>query len=438
MACDILILSNGPGEISTWVRPAVAALRAVAADVVVRISVVLSPCANASGREAAIAAALPGVDRVQAAADFFPFLLRGRTAANWDWHPRGVVLFLGGDQIYPVLIGKRLGYPIVVYAEWEGRWPRWVDYFACMNSQAVAKAAVRWRSKYQVIGDLMADIAIDPTLTQSVRHRLGLSPDQELIGLMPGSKPAKLSLGLPFCLATATAIHSQRPQTAFVIPVAPMLALETLAGFADPAQNPDTALFEGCTTAELIDSADSLPHLRTATGLEIWLWPSQPAYDLMSQFQLCLTTVGANTAELGALAIPMMVLLPTQKLEVMKAWDGLPGLLANLPLVGNGVARGINRLALSQIYRQGRLFAWPNLWAGRAVVPELIGPIRPQQVAHQAIAYLSHPEDLAAIAQDLRSLRGEGGAAARLATVVMAALDHHHHNGLSRRHSEVG
>ncbi|MBU6229426.1 MAG: lipid-A-disaccharide synthase [Cyanobacteria bacterium REEB459] len=423
MACDILILSNGPGEISTWVRPVVAALRVLLPDAgAVRISVVLSPCANACGREAAMAAALPGVDRVQAAADFFPFLLRGKTADNWDWHTQGVVLFLGGDQLYSVLIGKRLGYRIVVYAEWKGRWPRWVDGIACMNHQVVAAASPRWRSKYEVIGDLMADIVVDPTLVQPVRDRLGLSPDQELIGLMPGSKPAKLSLGLPFCLATAAAIHRQRPQTVFVIPVAPMLTLETLAQFANPDANPDTLLFEGCTTAELVATADRLPRLRTATGLEVWLWPSQPAYDLLSQVRLCLTTVGANTAELGALAVPMLVLLPTQKLEVMKAWDGLPGLLANLPLVGDGLARGMNRLILAQIYRQGRLFAWPNLWAGRAIVPELIGPLQPHQVATQVIDYLNHPEQLAAMTTDLQSLRGPGGAAARLATLVVTAL----------------
>jgi lipid-A-disaccharide synthase len=38
---------------------------------------------------------------------------------------------------------------------------------------------------------------------------------------------------------------------------------------------------------------------------------------------LCLTTVGANTAELGSLAVPMIVLLPTQQLDAMRAWDGL-------------------------------------------------------------------------------------------------------------------
>ena len=54
---DILILSNGPGEVTTWVRPVVKALREKLGHnrEQVRISVVLSPCPNASGKEAAIA-----------------------------------------------------------------------------------------------------------------------------------------------------------------------------------------------------------------------------------------------------------------------------------------------------------------------------------------------------------------------------------------------
>jgi lipid-A-disaccharide synthase len=50
---DILILSNGPGEVTTWVRPVVKALRAELGNdrLQVRISVILSPCPHASGKE---------------------------------------------------------------------------------------------------------------------------------------------------------------------------------------------------------------------------------------------------------------------------------------------------------------------------------------------------------------------------------------------------
>lgn len=420
---DILILSNGPGEISTWVRPVVQALREKLPDSnQVRISVVLSPCANASGREAEMARSLPGVDRVQGPEHFFSFLLSCKTAENWDWHPHGVVLFLGGDQIYPVVIGKRLGYRTVLYAEWDARWHRWIDRFGCMTANIVAAAPEEFRGKCEVIGDLMADVQADGEAQRVVGDRLNLLPNHDLIGIMPGSKKNKLSVGLPFCLGVAETIHRLRPQTQFVIPVAPMLSLEALAQFADAAQNPDIRLFEGATTAELSEAESALPCLRTPSGLEVLLWPTHPAYDVMSQLQFCITTVGANTAELGSLGVPMMVLLPTQKLEVMKAWDGIPGLLANLPLVGDGFARVINRLILRQIYKEGRLFAWPNIWAKRQIVPELIGPLKPQAIGAQVVSYLENPEALRAMRQDLRSVRGAAGASTKLAAMVLEEL----------------
>lgn len=421
--CDILILSNGPGEISTWVRPVVRSLRTVLPDHrQTRISVVLSPCANASGREADMARRLTEVDRVQGPEHFFPFLLAGKTVDDWDWRSRGVVLFLGGDQFYPVVVGRRLGYRTVVYAEWDARWHRWVDRFGCMTANIVEAAPTQFRHKCTMIGDLMADVQGNGADQEAARQALALNPGGDLIGLMPGSKKNKLSLGLPFALGTAEAIHRLRPQTQFVIPVAPMLSLNQLAQYADVAQNPDICLLEGATTANLIEADAVLPRLRTPSGLEVLLWQDHPAYDVMRQMRFCLTTVGANTAELGSLGIPMMVLLLTQKLEVMKAWDGIPGLLANLPLVGNGFAKLINTLILRQIYKEGRLFAWPNIWAQREIVPERIGPLKPQEVAAQVVDYLDHPETLAAIQQELRSVRGEAGAAAKLAAMVVEAL----------------
>ena len=73
---DILILSNGPGEITTWVRPVVKSLRQLLGDnsAEVRISVMLSPCPHATGKEAAIAASYVEVDRVQSSEHFINFI----------------------------------------------------------------------------------------------------------------------------------------------------------------------------------------------------------------------------------------------------------------------------------------------------------------------------------------------------------------------------
>ena len=63
---DILILSNGPGEVSTWVRPVVRSLKqlpevANGQPKKLRISVVLSPCAHAMGTEKRVVESFPEV-----------------------------------------------------------------------------------------------------------------------------------------------------------------------------------------------------------------------------------------------------------------------------------------------------------------------------------------------------------------------------------------
>ena len=232
---------------------------------------------------------------------------------------------------------------------------------------------------------------------------------------MPGSKAAKLAQGVPLTLAIAEYIHAKIPQTKFVIPVAPTLDLQTLASFADPQKNPFVKTF-GFNGACLIVPKESTQNsaLKTEKGLIVELWQENPAYDLLSQCCICLTTVGANTAELGALGVPMIVLLPTQQLDAMRSWDGLPGLLANLPGVGTYFAKVINWLVL----RRKGLLAWPNIWAQEEIVPELVGKLQPPEVGEMVLDLLEHPEKLDDMRAKLKRVRGESGAAQRIAQIV--------------------
>jgi lipid-A-disaccharide synthase len=407
---DILILSNGPGEVTTWVRPVVKALREQLGHDIsqVRISVILSPCPHASGKETAIALGYPEVDRVQAAADFWQFLLWGKTAENWDWRNQGAVVFLGGDQLFPVIIGKKLGYKTVVYAEWSARWHNFIDKFAIMKAQVAKNVSPKYIDKFTVVGDLMLEAA-ENEITSKIENP---KSQINIIGILPGSKAAKLTQGVPLTLAIAEYIHSKLPQAKFFIPVAPTLDLSTLADFAKPENNPLAKAFN-FQGADLIGD-----NLVTSTGLIVALKSENPAYHLLSQCSICLTTVGANTAELGALAVPMIVLLPTQQLDAMRSWDGLPGILANLPGVGSSFAKLINWWMI----KNKGLLAWPNIWAQAEIVPELVGKLQPETVGKMVLDLLENPEKLAAIRDKLRSVRGEGGAAEKLAILVKEEL----------------
>jgi lipid A disaccharide synthetase len=72
--------------------------------------------------------------------------------------------------------------------------------------------------------------------------------------------------------------------------------------------------------------------------------------------------------------------------------------------------------------RHHGFLAWPNISAGRAVVPERVGSITPAQIAEEAADWLGHPERLAGMRDDLRSLRGQPGAVAALAGMVQELL----------------
>ncbi|MBR8830093.1 MAG: Lipid-A-disaccharide synthase [Chroococcopsis gigantea SAG 12.99] len=402
---DVLILSNGPGEVSTWVRPVVKALRQSLRSERLRISVILSPCTHAMGTETEVVKNYPEVNRVQSPEHFFNFLFSGKTADNWDWYPQGLVVFLGGDQFFTLVIAKRLGYQSLIYGEWEARWYRWLDRFAVTSPAVRSKIPIAYRHKVEVVGDLMLDVERCDQITRD--------DNTPVIAFLPGSKPWKLSQGLPLSLATAEVIARSYPRTRFIIPVAPTLDLSALAGFADPRINPiiDRTGWRG---GVLVGQETDAPYLETPSGIKIELIKEFPAHRWLANCDLALTTVGANTAELGGLGVPMIVLLPTQQLDAMRTWDGIPGLLANLPGIGSTMAKIINRTML----KQKRLYAWPNIWAGQEIVPELLGELEPEEVGRLVISFLDDRHKLSQIRESLRKVRGESGAAAKIATIV--------------------
>lgn len=420
---DVAILSNGPGEVATWVKPVVRSLRTLApSHERLRISVMLSPCPNASGQEPVILAKYPEIDRVQSAEHFFRFLLTGKTLDDWDWHDEGVVVFLGGDQLYTLLVAKRLGYRTAVYAEWEARWVSQIDRFGVMQLGVAERTNGQYREKFAVVGDLMADVQ---TMADEAEIAAALETPEgaELVGFLPGSKPAKLGVGVPLALAIAHHIHQQRAQTHFVIGVAPNLSLDDLASYANPEINPVPAELLG-PSANLVRSTDGLAYFQIEGGPKVYLWERFPALDLFSQCALCFTTVGANTAQLGSLATPMIVMLPTQGLDNFKLWDGLPGLLVRLPGVGAIARRVINPVIIRAAQKSGKLFAWPNIWAKREVVPELFGRLTAREVGEMALDYLAHPEKLEEMRRSLRELRGPAKAADKMAKLILETVDY--------------
>ena len=419
---DLIILSNGPGEITTWVLPVVQQIHQYQDDNNInrsnlRISLILSPCPNATGNEVKLAQQIAEIDRVQGEEDFFAFLLWGKTKEDWSWFDQGLVLFLGGDQFFPLIIAKRLKYQTLIYAEWSARWYRYINKFAVMNQSLLADIPTQFHDKFTIVGDLMADVLVEDKTGD-------VAPTKQItIGLLPGSKASKLTQGVPFLMAIAEYItqHHQNKETEFVIPVAPTINKEILASYGQKKNNNFIEIL-GDVTGELIEE-NNTHYLLTSGGLKIKLITHFPCYEELKQCSLCLTTVGANTAQLGALAIPMIIVIPTYQLSAMKSWDGLPGLLANLPLVGDRFAKLINKIVINYTIENKKLYGWPNIWAKKEIVPELIGNLTVKQIGDLSLDLLNNEEKLIQMKNNLQEVRGDSGASMKITHMIFEMLN---------------
>ena len=117
----IIFVSNGPGELATWVKPLAKelhkqiALRPKVKTSSISLNLVLVPCPNANGNENLAAKSWLQFENIIKAKNFWKLLIKPKKFGSWP--SKGLVIFLGGDQFWSVLLSARLGYLHMTYAE---------------------------------------------------------------------------------------------------------------------------------------------------------------------------------------------------------------------------------------------------------------------------------------------------------------------------------
>ena len=114
----------------------------------------------------------------------------------------------------------------------------------------------------------------------------------------------------------------------------------------------------------------------------------------------------------------MIVVIPTQHILVMEAWDGLLGFIARLPILKLILGLIISLIKL----RKTGLMAWPNISAKKMIVPERIGHITTKQIAEEAIEWINSPSRLSGQRDDLQALRGNKGATQKFCQEIIKLL----------------
>ncbi len=399
----VVIISNGPGELSTWVKPVAKKLdeelkiNPFTKDKKISLRLALVPCPNATGKEYQVAQQWDCFEKIYQAKYFWKLLINPKKFSFWP--SKGIVLFLGGDQFWNVLLSARLNYKSITYAEWIARWPFWNDLIAAMSPKVKKLIPKKYQSRCKIVGDLMADIEINSKNNNPL-------PEGKWIALLPGSKKAKLIVGIPFFLEMVDHLSGINPKINFILPIAPTTNIKDFYKY-NSSKNP----IANCYNSGILEIKDSnlFPYckeLTTKKGTKILLIEKNPAHEFLSQCTLAITTVGANTAELGALTIPMIVIIPTQHILVMEAWDGFLGIIGRLP----GLKWCLGLIISLWKIKKNKFFAWPNITASRMIVPERIGKITPQEIAKEANGWIVSKEKLIRQKEDLKALRGKPGA----------------------------
>lgn len=396
---QVVLVSNGPGELYTWVGPVVRQLRRALPGA--RVAVALVPCQFAAGNEPAVAASF-GPDHVSTPAEYLRALAAGTVPAGLaeDGAGPGAVIGLGGSVGAPVTLGRRLGFPAFRYS-FEPYWHRGLELLLLPDEQARDRALRRGspREALRVVGNLVADAveAAEPPADRGDPHVL----------LFAGSRDAFALHLIPFLIALVDRLSRELPRARFVWPVSRMLRAETVAdGIAGVAAGTLSGL-PGRREGDVV---------HTPGGGRIELVPEEERYAHMRAADLAVTIPGTNTLELGVAGVPALVLLPLNRPELIPL-EGAGHWLGLVPVVGRFLKRHAVRLFVERLSVPVSL---PNRITGEDLMVELAGRVHPDAVAERALALVADGEDLARRRRRLRETMPRPGAAAALVDVVAA------------------
>lgn len=405
---QVVLVSNGPGELYTWVKPVLDELRSRQPQL--SVSICLIPCQFAGGNEAAIAATFQPdalstpAEYVRAAAvgaapapliELARRLSEGSAGAD----TAGVVIGLGGNGAMAVALGKRLGYPAYRYS-FEPNWLAGLEGLL-VPDDAVRKRAVRGGAppaKTSVVGNLVADAvqASAPSENPGTPHIL----------LFGGSRDGFAVHLIPLMIAVTERLAAQLPGGRFVWPVSRLLKEQTLADGIAGLRSATLGGMAGERVGNVVV---------TPGGARLELVDEEQRYAHMRAADLAITIPGTNTLELGIAGVPALVLLPMNQPEVIPL-EGAGHWLGLVPLVGKYLKRYAVKLFVEGLKVPVSL---PNRISGEELMVELRGRIDPDMVAAQVSALLADAADLQQRRERLHATMPKPGAAERLVRLVL-------------------
>jgi len=383
---EILLLTNGPGELSTWVPPVLLRLRRAAPGA--RLELFLIRDQFAAGTEYEKARELH-LDALLSRADLLRRMVERKPTG------KGLVIMLGGAPRDAVLLSRATGYPAFLYSFDPKAWHPRLKAFM-VDSERTQQAAVARgadKKRVQVVGNLVVDALQDTQQTQV--------PPIDLL-ILPSSRPFAAKYLLGFMLAAAERIVQNHP--------------ELKVGWVKSRLLPEPVIEEaisGKWAREIggVGASWRGNKLLSEGGLEVAVLDESLRYAAMRQAKAAITIPGTNTLELALAGLPAVVLLPLHKPELLPL-EGVLHWLFMLP-----GAKGLKQRFVQNMVQRIEHLALPNQWLGEWVFPELRGVFGPDLVAKEVETILE-PSRREAIRAKLQKLGAQPGADALVEYVL--------------------
>ena len=402
----VLLVTNGPGELYTWVTPVLKALRKQAPDW--RIAIGVIPCQFASGREVDIAQTLVG--DVFSPTNTMRTITLGQPLTGFsEGVQEGLVLSLGGSVDLAVRLAARLGWDVMRY-HFEPAWHKSLHTLFVTDEKNAQKVQQKAAARAVPIGNLVADALAeldDTNINTSINTSININTDKlgsPHVLVMAGSRDGFTRYVLPLMLAVIDRIRAYYPEARFVYPRSRLL---TEQGFQAALQGGDLqgkhAL--GGISGKFDESKNCIV---TETGTVLELISESARYAHMKTADIALTIPGTNTLELGMAHLPSVVAFPLNKPEAIPL-EGLAHWLTSIPIIGTPLKRRAVRLAAPHLPA-----SLPNHFAGETLMVELKGVLHADDVSKAALELLADAPQRQHIRTRLRETMPQPGAAAAL------------------------
>ncbi len=218
------------------------------------------------------------------------------------------------------------------------------------------------------VGHPLLDIVKPSMPVDQVRISLGITADQPVVGLLPGSRRQEIEMLLPEMLQAARLVKDELPDVRFILP-----------------------------RASSVDSGLLQKHLNNAQ-IEVQVVDGQ-VYDVMSICQAVIAASGTVTLEAAVLGVPMVIIYKSAASTYL-----LAKMLVRIPHVG-----------------------LPNIVLGRMAMPEYLqNDVKPDKIASEVIRMLTDSAYATALRADLAEVvkrLGNPGAVGRTAELVLAVAE---------------